>query len=104
MDIAFSAERSITDEIDRLSRSEISTVAISYAVMFVYIAIALGKITSFKEVLVRLLFLIGTFRKIEHCNEYKYWARKYQITSTLDEAISERFTQQSRTISILNSI
>ncbi|XP_055844518.1 NPC intracellular cholesterol transporter 1 homolog 1b [Episyrphus balteatus] len=53
MDIAFSAERSIQDAIVELSEGEVLTVVISYAVMFIYVAIALGKIRScsnfFKE-------------------------------------------------------
>ncbi|XP_053950504.1 NPC intracellular cholesterol transporter 1 homolog 1b [Anastrepha ludens] len=46
MEIAFSAERSIQDAIVELSEGEVSTVVISYVVMFVYVAIALGKIRS----------------------------------------------------------
>lgn len=52
MEIAFSAERSIEDGIAEMSEAESSTVFISYSVMFVYIAIALGKIRSFKSLLV----------------------------------------------------
>ncbi|XP_066583703.1 NPC intracellular cholesterol transporter 1 homolog 1b-like isoform X2 [Prorops nasuta] len=43
MDVAYSAERSIEDELDRTSKAEISTMIVSYLVMFLYIAIALGK-------------------------------------------------------------
>ncbi|XP_073978633.1 Niemann-Pick type C-1a isoform X3 [Rhodnius prolixus] len=46
MDIAFSAERSIEDELDRESRSDVSTILVSYIIMFIYIAIALGHMTS----------------------------------------------------------
>uniref|UniRef100_W8BF01 Niemann-Pick C1 protein n=1 Tax=Ceratitis capitata TaxID=7213 RepID=W8BF01_CERCA len=46
MEIAFSAERSIQDGIVELSKGEASTVVISYVVMFVYVAFALGKIRS----------------------------------------------------------
>lgn len=46
MEIAFSAERSIQDAIVELSEGEVSTVVISYVVMFIYVAIALGKIRS----------------------------------------------------------
>lgn len=56
MDIAFSAERSVQDEIDRLSDSELTTVLISYVVMFVYIAIALGRFSSSKNILVRNVY------------------------------------------------
>lgn len=51
--ISFSAERSIEDEIDRQSNSDISTIAISYAIMFVYISLALGHINSCRRLLVR---------------------------------------------------
>uniref|UniRef100_A0A3P9APQ1 SSD domain-containing protein n=1 Tax=Esox lucius TaxID=8010 RepID=A0A3P9APQ1_ESOLU len=50
--IAFNSERSIEDEINRESESDISTVVISYAIMFVYISLALGHIHSCKRVLV----------------------------------------------------
>ena len=52
MSVAFSAERSIEDEIERESEAEVFTVVISYAVMFVYIAVALGHFRSFKTLLV----------------------------------------------------
>lgn len=52
MDIAYSSERSIQDELERVSEAEMSTVIISYAVMFVYIAIALGHIKSFRTLMV----------------------------------------------------
>lgn len=48
MDIAFSAERSIQDGIIELSEAETGTVLISYTVMFIYVAIALGKVKNFK--------------------------------------------------------
>lgn len=52
--IAFSAERSIEDEIDRESNSDISTILISYAIMFIYISLALGHIHSLRRLLVRV--------------------------------------------------
>lgn len=57
LDIAYSSERSIEDEIDRLSQSEVSTVVISYVIMFVYITIALGRLDRWKGLLVRETFL-----------------------------------------------
>lgn len=48
MDIAYSAERSIEDGIDEISSAELYTVVISYIVMFVYITIALGKVSGVK--------------------------------------------------------
>lgn len=53
MEIAFSSERSIQDAIQELSEGESSTVIISYGVMFIYVAIALGNFKSFKTFLVR---------------------------------------------------
>ncbi|TMS09700.1 NPC intracellular cholesterol transporter 1 [Larimichthys crocea] len=47
--IAFSAERSIEDEITRESNSDISTIVVSYAIMFIYISLALGHIQSFRR-------------------------------------------------------
>lgn len=52
MEIAYSAERSIEDEIKRLSISEIRTIVISYLIMFLYISVALGRIVSCKNILV----------------------------------------------------
>lgn len=51
--IAFSSERSIEDEIDRQSNSDLGTVVISYVIMFVYISLALGHISSCRRLLVR---------------------------------------------------
>ncbi|XP_033613302.1 NPC intracellular cholesterol transporter 1 [Fukomys damarensis] len=42
--ISFSAERSVEDELNRESDSDVFTIAISYAVMFLYISLALGHI------------------------------------------------------------
>lgn len=50
--ISFNSERSIEDEINRESESDLSTVVVSYAIMFVYISLALGHIHSFRRVLV----------------------------------------------------
>lgn len=44
VDIAFSSERSIEDELDRGSQSDVSTILVSYLIMFAYIAIALGHV------------------------------------------------------------
>ncbi|XP_012371151.1 Niemann-Pick C1 protein [Octodon degus] len=42
--IAFTSERSIEDELNRESNSDVFTIAVSYAVMFLYISLALGHI------------------------------------------------------------
>ena len=42
MNISFSTERSIQDELDRESQSDITTILISYIAMFLYITLTLG--------------------------------------------------------------
>ncbi|KAJ8971116.1 hypothetical protein NQ317_007664 [Molorchus minor] len=59
MDIAFSAERSIQDEIDKLSTSTFATVVISYSIMFLYITISLGRVTKLSEILLETKILLG---------------------------------------------
>ena len=44
-DLAFNSERSIEDELERETSGDILTVAVSYSIMFIYIIIALGRIT-----------------------------------------------------------
>uniref|UniRef100_A0A8C5MZR4 NPC intracellular cholesterol transporter 1 n=1 Tax=Leptobrachium leishanense TaxID=445787 RepID=A0A8C5MZR4_9ANUR len=55
LSISFSSERSIEDEINRESRSDVSIVLISYAVMFVYISLALGNIIPCNSILAQAL-------------------------------------------------
>ncbi|XP_017281567.1 NPC intracellular cholesterol transporter 1 [Kryptolebias marmoratus] len=57
--IAFSTERSIEDEIDRESNSDISTIVISYAIMFIYISLALGHIQSLRGFMVDSKISLG---------------------------------------------
>ncbi|XP_070796687.1 NPC intracellular cholesterol transporter 1 isoform X1 [Pituophis catenifer annectens] len=57
--ISFSAERSIEDEINRESNSDVHTVVISYVVMFVYISLALGHIKSAARFLVDSKISLG---------------------------------------------
>lgn len=57
--IAFNSERSVEDELDRESNSDISTIVISYAIMFIYISLALGHIYSFKRVMVDSKISLG---------------------------------------------
>uniref|UniRef100_A0A2H8TMY4 Niemann-Pick C1 protein n=1 Tax=Melanaphis sacchari TaxID=742174 RepID=A0A2H8TMY4_9HEMI len=42
MDVAYYSERSVEDELDRESHSDVSTIAMSYVVMFLYIVFTLG--------------------------------------------------------------
>ncbi|XP_053323939.1 NPC intracellular cholesterol transporter 1 [Spea bombifrons] len=60
LSISFSAERSIEDEINRESTSDVSTVLISYALMFVYISLALGNINQWSRILVDSKITLGT--------------------------------------------
>ncbi|RXN37378.1 Niemann-Pick C1 [Labeo rohita] len=57
--ISFSSERSIEDEIDRESDSDVTTIVISYVIMFVYISLALGHINSFRTLLVDSKISLG---------------------------------------------
>uniref|UniRef100_A0A8C8JNR2 SSD domain-containing protein n=1 Tax=Oncorhynchus tshawytscha TaxID=74940 RepID=A0A8C8JNR2_ONCTS len=57
--ISFNSERSIEDEINRESESDLSTVVVSYVIMFVYISLALGHIHSFRRVLVDSKISLG---------------------------------------------
>ncbi|PNJ81073.1 NPC1 isoform 4, partial [Pongo abelii] len=50
--ISFTAERSIEDELNRESDSDVFTIVISYAIMFLYISLALGHIKSCRRLLV----------------------------------------------------
>ena len=52
MSVAYYSERSIEDELIRGSQADIITIAISYVIMFAYIAIALGQANSFSRLLV----------------------------------------------------
>ncbi|XP_051989877.1 NPC intracellular cholesterol transporter 1-like [Xyrauchen texanus] len=57
--ISFSSERSIEDEIDRESNSDINTIVVSYIIMFVYISLALGHIQSCRTLLVDSKISLG---------------------------------------------
>jgi Niemann-Pick C1 protein len=61
MSVAYMAERSIEDELTRASQSDVITIAISYCIMFAYIAIALGQARSFSRLLVRHLIFFFNF-------------------------------------------
>ncbi|XP_037025848.1 NPC intracellular cholesterol transporter 1 homolog 1b [Bradysia coprophila] len=60
MEFAFSAERSIEDGIEEISQAEIPTVVVSYVVMFIYIAIALGKIRSCRYLMIETKITLAT--------------------------------------------
>ncbi|XP_060926816.1 NPC1-like intracellular cholesterol transporter 1 [Limanda limanda] len=56
---AYMAERSLEDEINRTTAEDIPIFMISYAVIFIYISVALGEYTSWKRILVDSKFLVG---------------------------------------------
>lgn len=57
--LAFYSERSIEDEIERQSQSDVSTIAISYLVMFAYVAVSLGRSTNLKTFLIESRIVLG---------------------------------------------
>jgi Niemann-Pick C1 protein len=57
--VFYSAERSIQDELNRQSRSDIFTIVISYTIMFLYVTLTLGHIRSWGKCLVDLKFSVG---------------------------------------------
>ncbi|XP_076362116.1 NPC intracellular cholesterol transporter 1-like isoform X2 [Tachypleus tridentatus] len=59
MTISFSSERSIQDELDRESESDVITILISYLIMFAYVSIALGRFQGLKHVLVNSKVTLG---------------------------------------------
>lgn len=59
MDVAFKAERSIEDELEASSHSDVVTISISYVIMFLYVASALGHIQSWRNWLVDCKITLG---------------------------------------------
>ncbi|XP_017762316.1 PREDICTED: Niemann-Pick C1 protein isoform X5 [Eufriesea mexicana] len=59
MDIAFTSERSIEDELNRESQSDVLTILVSYVIMFAYIAISLGQIKNCSRLLIDSKITLG---------------------------------------------
>ncbi|XP_059616891.1 NPC intracellular cholesterol transporter 1 isoform X3 [Phlebotomus argentipes] len=59
MNIAFTSERSIQDELKRESQSDVSTILVSYIIMFAYIAISLGHVEEFSRILIDSKITLG---------------------------------------------
>ncbi|KAK7086016.1 NPC intracellular cholesterol transporter 1, partial [Halocaridina rubra] len=59
MDIAFSSERSVQDEVRRMSEGDVITIFISYTIMFAYITLALGDYTRCSRILVDSKITLG---------------------------------------------
>lgn len=65
MDIAFTSERSIEDELYRESQSDVMTILVSYIIMFAYIAISLGQLNSCSRLLIDSKITLGLGGKVE---------------------------------------
>ncbi|XP_065352858.1 NPC intracellular cholesterol transporter 1 isoform X2 [Cloeon dipterum] len=59
IDVAFTTERSIEDELERGSKSDVSTIIVSYCIMFMYIALALGQMKTCDRLLVDSKVTLG---------------------------------------------
>lgn len=59
MNVAFTSERSIQDELYRESHSDVSTILVSYIIMFAYIAISLGHVERFDRILIDSKITLG---------------------------------------------
>ncbi|XP_059468313.1 NPC intracellular cholesterol transporter 1 isoform X2 [Neocloeon triangulifer] len=59
VDVAYTSERSIEDELERGSKSDISTIIVSYVIMFMYIALALGQMKTCDRLLVDSKVTLG---------------------------------------------
>ncbi|CAF0998298.1 unnamed protein product [Adineta ricciae] len=57
--VYYSAERSIEDELNRQSQSDILTIGISYTIMFLYVTLTLGHIRSWRTCLIDLKISVG---------------------------------------------
>jgi Niemann-Pick C1 protein len=57
--VFYSAERSIQDELDRQSRSDLFTIAISYTIMFLYVTLTLGHVRSWRTFFIDLKISVG---------------------------------------------
>ncbi|XP_005097476.1 NPC intracellular cholesterol transporter 1 [Aplysia californica] len=57
--ISFSSERSIEDEIDRESSSDVMTILVSYLIMFGYITVMLGRYNTVTRILVDSKVVLG---------------------------------------------
>ncbi|XP_049532934.1 NPC intracellular cholesterol transporter 1 isoform X2 [Anopheles darlingi] len=59
MSIAFTSERSIEDELARESQSDVSTILVSYIIMFAYIAISLGHVNQWSRAMIDSKVTLG---------------------------------------------
>ncbi|XP_044760492.1 NPC intracellular cholesterol transporter 1 isoform X1 [Coccinella septempunctata] len=59
MDVAFTSERSIVDELDRESQSDVATILVSYIIMFAYIVTSLGQMNNCERLLIDSKITLG---------------------------------------------
>lgn len=59
LDIAFTSERSIEDELNRESKSDISTILVSYLLMFAYISVSLGHVEDCSRAMIDSKITLG---------------------------------------------
>lgn len=59
LDIAFTSERSIEDELNRESKSDILTILVSYLLMFAYIAVSLGHVEECNRAMIDSKITLG---------------------------------------------
>lgn len=59
MELAFTSERSIEDELDRESQSDVKTILVSYIIMFAYIAVSLGQVNTCRRLLIDSKITLG---------------------------------------------
>ncbi|XP_041982247.1 NPC intracellular cholesterol transporter 1 isoform X2 [Aricia agestis] len=59
MDIAYTSERSIEDELEKTSKSDVYTILVSYFIMFAYVAISLGRYTTCSRLLIDSKVTLG---------------------------------------------
>ena len=85
MNVAFTSERSIEDELNRESQSDILTILVSYIIMFAYIAISLGQMRSCSRLLVR-----------KHDHFYDIKTNKFEIAIIWSFFFLDRLQDHSR--------
>ena len=59
--VAYNSERSVEDEIERESGTDVTTVLFSYVVMFCYVSFALGQFSSFSRIFIdsKVIFIMS---------------------------------------------
>lgn len=96
MDVAYTTEKSIQDELDRTSKAEVMTMVISYLLMFVYIFIALGKVRrSFVGCFVS--FSSTSFSTSRNCETRECTLERFP-DAVISESLKFEFQTESRIV------